>query len=102
MNWTLLFALPVFAMVSSIINIAAMSNRVNCDSVAFHREQDTPVAGSQPHSSGTFERFHVAGTRCRKRSQPMIDLCTRSSGELAPLTDGGGRELDLLHGQTIA
>jgi len=33
---------------------------VNRYGIGFHREQDAPVAGSQPHSGGAFERFHIA------------------------------------------
>src|SRR4029077_20891803 len=36
--------------VLSVVNIAAVSDRVNCDGVGPYREQDAPVAGAQPHS----------------------------------------------------
>src|ERR1700726_3403214 len=80
MNWALLFALLVFAMVLSAINIAAVADRVNCDGVTLHREQDAPVTRAQPHSGGTFERLHIADTGFRAR-------CSR---QFAPLPNGSG------------
>src|SRR5882762_11091647 len=103
MNWTLLFAVPVFAMVSlSVVNFAAVSDRVNCDGVGFDRKQHAPVTGAQPHCGYAFERFHVADASFRERGQFEVDLRTRSSAKFAPLADGGGRELNLFHGVTIA
>src|SRR6266436_1880185 len=68
MNWTLLFALPVFAMFLSVIiflsviNLSAVADRVNGDDVASHREHNAPVTRPQPHSGDALERFHVANT----------------------------------------
>src|SRR5713226_7629920 len=72
-----------------VVNIAAVSNRVNSDGVGFDREQDAPNTGAQPHSGCTFERFHIADAGFRKRLQFEIDLCPRSSGKFAPLADSG-------------
>jgi hypothetical protein len=55
--------------VISVVDIAAVSDRVNCDSVGFHREQDAPVARAQPHSGCAFERFHIANATLRERLQ---------------------------------
>ena len=35
--------------VLSVVNIAAVSDRVNCDGVGFDRKQHAPVADAQPH-----------------------------------------------------
>jgi hypothetical protein len=68
-----------------------MFDRVNCDGVGFHREQDAPLTGAQPHSSRAFECFHIADASFRERLQFQVDLRARNSGEFAPLADGGGR-----------
>jgi hypothetical protein len=86
----------------SVVNIAAVSDRVNCDGVGFDRKQHAPVTGAQPHSGYAFERFHVADACFRKRSQFEVDLRTRRSGKFAPLANGGGSKLNLFHGATIA
>ena len=86
----------------SVVNLAAVSDRVNCDGVAFDRKQHAPVTGAQPHSGYAVERFHVADASFRERGQFEVDLRTRRSGKFAPLADGGGRGLNLFHGSTIA
>jgi hypothetical protein len=83
--------------VLSVVNIAAVSDRVNCDGVGPYREQDAPVAGAQPHSGCAFERFHIANATLRERFQFEVNLPAGSSGKFAPLADGGGCEFDLLH-----
>jgi hypothetical protein len=70
---------------------------VNYDCVGFDREQHAPVAGAQPHSGDTFERFHIASTGFGESRQFDVDLCARSRGKLAPLTDGCGSKSDFLH-----
>src|SRR5450432_906735 len=102
MNCTLLLAMPAFAMkfsryILSVINLAAVSHRVNRDGVALHREHDAPIARPQSHSTCAFERFHVADTGFRKRRQLLIELRARRGRELAPLAGSGGREFDRLH-----
>jgi hypothetical protein len=81
----------------SVVNVAAVSDRVNSDGVGFDCEQHAPVADAQPHSGHTFERFHIANTGFRENRQFEIDLPARSSGKLAPLADGGGSKRNLLH-----
>jgi hypothetical protein len=51
----------------------------------------------QSHSKRAFERFHIPDTGFRIRLQLMVDLRAGGGGELAPLTNGGRREFDLLH-----
>jgi hypothetical protein len=41
----------------SVINIAAVSDRVNLRGVAPHREQDGPVTRAQPYPGGTLSAF---------------------------------------------
>jgi hypothetical protein len=51
-----------------------VSDRVNCDGVAFDREQHAPVTGTQPHSGYAFEHFHLSDAGFRKRRQFDVDL----------------------------
>jgi len=82
---------------SQSVNIAAVSDRVDCDGVGVDREQHTPVTGAQPHSDHAFKRLDVALAGLRERCQFGINLRARSGGEFAPLARGGRSERDLFH-----
>src|SRR4051812_13308068 len=97
MNWTELFAVLAFAIVSSIINVAAVSDRMNCDGVGSDREHDAPITGAQPHSDDTFERLHITSAGLRERFQFEIDLRARRRSQFPPLADSCRRELDVFH-----
>jgi hypothetical protein len=58
---------------------------------------NTRQSPAQPHSGDTFERFHIASTGFGESRQFDVDLCARSRGKLAPLTDGCGSKSDFLH-----
>jgi hypothetical protein len=81
----------------SIVDIAAVSDRVNGDDVGFDRKQHAPVADAQPHSGHAFERFHVANTGFRESRQFAIDLRARGRGKLALLADSGGSKRNFFH-----
>jgi hypothetical protein len=84
----------------SVVDIAAVSDRVNGDGVSPDCEQRAPVADAQPHSGHAFERFHVANTGFRESRQFAIDLRARGRGKLAPLADGGGSKRNFFHIET--
>ena len=63
---------------------------------------NTRQSPAQPHSVYALERLYVADAGFRERVQFELDLRTRRGGELAPLADGGRRELDLFRIPTIA
>jgi hypothetical protein len=79
-----------------------VSDRVNCNGVAFDREQDAPIAGAQTHSGCAFERLHIAVAGLRKNLQFEVDLRACGTGKFAPLADGGGSKLDLFRLTSIA
>ena len=53
--------------VLSVVNIAAVSDRVNCDGIGFDREQDAPVARPQPHARRALKRLYIADPGFRER-----------------------------------
>jgi hypothetical protein len=65
-----------------------VSNGVNCNNLGIDREQHSPVASAQSHSSHAFEGFDIAGTRLSESCQFTVDLRLRNTGQFAPLPGG--------------
>src|ERR1043166_3993174 len=97
MNWTLFLTVLDLAIISSVINIPAMSDRKNRHDVALHGEHHAPVANTQPHSGCAFQRLYIPGPGFRERCQFRINLRPSDVGQFAPLPTRRGSECDLLH-----
>jgi hypothetical protein len=57
-------------------NIAAVSDRVNCDGVALHREQDAPVSRAQPHSGAPLSAFTLP-IPVSANGFSLVSICAR-------------------------
>jgi hypothetical protein len=86
----------------SVINLAAVSHRMNRDGIVANRKQDSSIARPQPHARGAFQRLHVTDTSLYERFQLEIDLRTRRGSKFAPLSGGCRREFDLFHDPIFA